>query len=246
MEELDLKELFNMFWSRKLYVIIITAIFFVIGIIYTYIFVTPDYQSITTIILAQSSSSTSSTTGETESTITTSDLTLNQKLVSTYSELIKSKNILSEVIDHLKLHKTEDALKSRINVSTVKDTELIQIRVTDPDPEQAKEIASEIADVFIEKVVDGFYNIKNVQVWDKAEVDYNPYNINHKKDILMFTLGGLVIAAAYVLVANMLDTTVKNKEDVEDKVGLSVLTTIPMCNFENSLKSTKTTRGGKK
>lgn len=244
MEELDLKELFNMFWSRKLVIILITAVFIVAGIIYTYMFVTPDYQSKTTVILAQSGTKTSSTSPEQqETTITASDLTLNQKLVSTYSELIKSKNILGEVIQHLKLKLTEDQLKSRITVSTVKDTELIQIRVTDPDPKQAKEIAEEIADVFIDKVVDGFYNIKNVQVWDKAEIDNKPYNINHKKDVIIFALAGMVVSAVYVLIANMLDTTVKNKEDIESKIGMPVLTTIPICNFESSLK---TTRGGRR
>ena len=68
MEELDLKELFNIFWSRRVYIAIITAIFFIIGIIYTFIFVTPDYESTTTIILAKSTEATE----ETE-TITTTD-----------------------------------------------------------------------------------------------------------------------------------------------------------------------------
>ena len=36
MEELDLKELFEMFWSRKLYVLIIVLVFFLIGCIYSF------------------------------------------------------------------------------------------------------------------------------------------------------------------------------------------------------------------
>ena len=233
MEELDLKELFNIFWSRKIYIMIITAIFIVIGIIYSYIFVKPDYQSITTIILAQSS------TTKQEETITTTDLTLNQKLVSTYSELIRSKTILSDVINHLQLDKTETSLKSHITVSAVKDTDLIQIRVTDKDPETAKMIASEVDNVFIDKVANGVYHINNVQVWDKAEVQNTPYNINHGKDLLIFTFMGIVIASIYVLIANMLDTTVKSKEDIEKRLGLSVLTTIPLCDFDYILKASK-------
>ena len=229
-----------------MHIAIITAIFFVIGIIYTYFFVTPDYQSKTTIILAQSGTKTptQSTATEVETdVITTNDLTLNQKLVSTYSELIKSKNISSEVIEHLQLNKSESALLSSISVSAVKDTDLIQIKVTDADPNQAKKIAEEIANVFIEKVAIGVYHINNVQVWDKAEVPATPYNINHTKDVLIFIIVGVAISAAYVLIANMLDTTVKSKEDIETKLGLPVLTQIPVCNFECSVKTTK---GGKK
>lgn len=243
MEELDLKELFNMFWSRKVIIAIITAIFMVIGIIYTFVFVTPDYQSRTTIILAQSASKSAGTATEPEATITTNDLTLNQKLVSTYSELIKSKNIVRDVKEHLQLNKSEEAIKNSITVSTVKDTDLIEIKVRDADPEQAKLIAEEVANVFIDKVADGVYNINNVQVWDKAELNTVPYNINHKKDIAIFILIGLVVSSVYVLIANMLDTTVKTKEDIEDKVGLSVLTTIPVCDFEFNSKSNK---GGRK
>ena len=230
MEELDLKELFNIFWSKRLHIVLITAIFLVIGVIYSFVFVEPIYQATTTIVLAQSSKRT--TASENESSITTNDLTINQKLVSTYSELIKSKNVLGDVINNLGLQKTENALKGAITVSSVKDTDLIQIAVRDEVPEVASKEASEIAEVFIDKVANGVYNINNVQVWDKAEVPTTPYNINHIKDIIIFIGIGLVVSAAYVLVANMLDTTIKTKEDVENKVGLPVLTTIPMCNFE--------------
>lgn len=242
MEELDLKELLNIFWSRRLYIIVIVAIFVVIGVIYSYIFVTPKYQSATTIILAKSSTST--TGNNSGDTITTTDLTLNQKLVSTYTELIKSKNILSEVISNLKIQKTEADLKNNITVSAVKDTDLIKITVADVKPEVAQRIASEIADIFIEKVANGVYNINNVQVWDKAEVPTSPYNVNHLKDLVIFAFIGAVIAVIYALIANMLDTSVKNKEDVEKKIGLSVLTTIPLCDFDANF--TKMSKGGKR
>ncbi|MFR0822943.1 MAG: YveK family protein [Clostridia bacterium] len=242
MEELDLKELLNIFWSRRLYILVIVAIFIVIGVIYSYIFVTPKYQSATTIILAKSS--TSSTGNNSGDTITTTDLTLNQKLVSTYTELIKSKNILSEVISNLKIQKTEADLKNNITVSAVKDTDLIKITVADVKPEVAQRIASEIADIFIEKVANGVYNINNVQVWDKAEVPTSPYNVNHLKDLVIFAFIGVVIAVIYALIANMLDTSVKNKEDVEKKIGLSVLTSIPLCDFDTSF--TKMSKGGKR
>ena len=224
MEELDLKELFNIFWNKKLYILLIVAIFIVIGIIYTYVFVTPDYESTTTIILAKSITT---ETGTESGTITTTDLTLNKNLVSTYSELIKSKTILREVINNLNINKQEAQLKSSITVSAVEDTDLIKIRVTDSDPEIAKRVAEEIADVFIEKVANGVYNVNNVQVWDEAEVATAPYNINHIKDIMIFMVVGLIIAAAYVLISNMLDTTIKSVEDVEKYIGLPVLASIP-------------------
>ena len=242
MEELDLKELFNIFWSRKIQIGIIIAIFLVIGVIYTFVFVKPDYASTTTVILAQSS--TTKTETDTSETITTNDLTLNQKLVSTYSELLTSPRILSEVITNLRIDRTEASLKNSITVSAVEDTDLIQIRVTDSNPETAKRIAEEIARVFIEQVANGVYKINNVQVWDAAEVPTAPYNINHGKDLVIFLFIGIVISVVYALIANMLDTTVKSKEEIEKKMGLSVLTTIPICDFDLSMKTVS--KGGRK
>ena len=69
------------------------------------------------------------------------------------------------------------------------------------------------------------------------------YNINHVKDIIIFVFIGIVASVVYVLIANMLDTTIKSKEDIEKKLGLTVLTVIPMCDFEITTKNKK---GGKR
>lgn len=240
MEELDLKELLTMFWNRRVQIRIIIIVFLILGVLYSFLYVQPDYKATTTIILAQAA--TNSSESDTN-TITTSDLTLNQKLVSTYSELIKSKTILSEVIQNLSIDRSWGALKNNITVSAVKDTDLIQITVTDSNPETARRIAEEVASVFMVRVANGVYNINNVQVWDKAETPSSPYNVNHSKDIIIFLFIGIVVSVVYVLIANMLDTTIKNKEDVEKKLGLTVLTIIPICDFD---ATTKNKKGGKK
>ncbi|MDO5557391.1 MAG: Wzz/FepE/Etk N-terminal domain-containing protein [Clostridia bacterium] len=53
MEELDLKELFSIFWRKKIIILIIVAIFIVIGTVYTYTIVEPKYESYTTLVLKQ-------------------------------------------------------------------------------------------------------------------------------------------------------------------------------------------------
>ena len=240
MEELDLKELFTMFWAKRIQIILLIAIFIVIGFIYSFVLLEPEYQSTTSILLAGSNSSQE---GE-DTGITSTEMTLNKNLVSTYSELIKSKNILSEVIENLGIDKTEEELKANITVSEVEDTDLIQISVTDKDATLAQRIAKEIAIVFIDKVANGVYKINNAQVWDAAEIAEVPYNINHAKDLVLFAAAGFVVACIYVLIANMLDTTVKSKEDIERKLGLTVLTSMPLCDFKNT--DSKKAKGGRR
>lgn len=225
MEELDLKELISIFWSKKAQIILIVAIFMVIGVIYTIGFVTPVYQSSTTLILAKSDSNEGAT--KNSDTITTTEVTLNSKLVSTYSELVKSKNVIREVRTNLGINEEEEIMRKGVTVSSVKDTELIEITVTNKDATYSAKIANEIAKVFTEKVKE-YYNISNVYVVDEAEVNSNPSNINHTKDIAIFTFIGIVIAVMYVLVANMLDTTIKTQEDVERIFKIPVLAEIPL------------------
>ena len=239
MEEIDLKELFLMFWKRKVEIILIIAIFIVIGFIYTSAFTKPMYTSSTTLVLA----GTNDETNEGETSITTSDLTLNSKLVSTYSQLVKSNKVVRQVISNLGIKDiSEEELRNNISVTSVSDTELIKITVTTDNSKYSADIANETAKVFASEV-DEIYNINNVHVVDEAEESETPSNINHKKDVIMFAAIGFVIAFAYVIVASMLDTTVKTEEDVERLVNLPVLASIPMYD-PSEIKKSK--RGGRR
>ena len=222
MEELDLKELFMMLWNKKVQIILIILIFAIIGIIYTMGFVTPEYSSYTTLLLAGSGNKNSNTT-----TITTSDITLNSKLVSTYSVLIKSTDVVSQVVSNLGIDMNVEALKRNISVTSENDTEVLRITVTDKNPSYAAKIANEIANVFSEKVAE-IYNINNVYVVDDAKESTTPSNINHTKDVAIFIAIGIVVSIGYVLIANMLDTTVKTVEDVEKAFKIPVIATIPL------------------
>lgn len=239
MEEIDLKELFLMFWKRKAEIILIIAIFIVIGFIYTSVFTKPMYTSSTTLVLA----GTNDEANEGETSITTTDLTLNSKLVSTYSQLVKSNKVVRQVISNLGIEEiSEEELRNNISVSSVSDTELIKITVTTDNSKYSADIANETAKVFTSEVGE-IYNINNVHVVDEAEESETPSNINHKKDVIMFTAIGLVIAFAYVIVASMLDTTVKTEEEVERLVNLPVLASIPMYD-PSEIKKSK--RGGRR
>lgn len=219
MEELDLKELFELFMSKIFQIILIVVIAVGIGIVYTLGFVNPKYSAKTTIVLA--------TAGESDKSITTTDVTLNSKLVSTYSEIVKSDSVIGLVIDNLKLDIQPKTLKGAVSVSAVKDADIIGITVTTEDAEESARIANEIAKVFSDKVKE-IYKIDNINILDQATPNYTPSNINHTKDIAIFAFGGIVIAVGYVLIMNMLDTTVKTAEDIEKGMGLPVLVSIPL------------------
>lgn len=223
MEELDLKELFKMFWNKKIHILFIIVCFVALGMVYSTYFVTPMYSSSTTLVLASANSDSNLS----DTSITTTDLTVNSKLISTYSELVKSKNVLRKVINNLDIDIDEETLRKNIKVSSIKDTELIEITVTNPNKHYASKIANEIAEVFMDKIK-SIYNIENVQIVDKAEETNKPSNINNVRDVAIFAMIGIIVSAFYIVIDNMLDTTVKTAEDIEKVYQLPVLASIPV------------------
>ena len=244
MEELDLKELFEIFWHKKAQIILLILIFMVSGLIYSVGFVTPMYTSSTTLVLVGTESVNDTETQQTES-ITTTDITINSKLVSTYRELVKSKSILGQVISNLGIQIDEEELRKHIEVTAVEDTELIEISVSDENPTYAAKIANEIANVFREKIAGEIYKINNVYIVDQAEVASEPSNVNHVKNVVIFAFIGAVVAVMYVLIANMLDTTVKTQEDIEKSIKIPVLASIPMYDMDME-KLKKKRKGGRR
>lgn len=237
MEELDLRQIMKTLWNKKVVILIVALLSAILGGIYSYKFVTPKYESSTTLVLAKTDEQISNTIES--SAITQTDLSLNQNLVSTYRELIRSKTVLRKVLTNLEIYDLkEEELKRNISVNSVKDTELIEITVSNTNPKQAADIANEVANVFSEEVAD-IYNINNIHVVDKAEEEKEPYNINHIKDISIFAFIGIVISIAYILIQSLLDNTVKDQETVEKSTELLVLAQIPEISFEIKI-------GGKK
>ena len=237
MEDLDLREIFEIFWRKKFLIIIFTLLGAIIGAIYSYNFVTPKYQSSTRIILSQVSdveedeeevAPTTKNNKTTTTGINTNDITLNQKLVSTYSEIIKGDTVLSEVISQLHITDSLESLRSNITVKSVTDTQIIKITVANEDPVKAKNIANNITGIFEEKIEE-IYHISNLTILDEAKVNNTPYNINHMRDITMFALVGLVISIALILILNMLDNTIGSEKEIENNLDTNVLVSIPEC-----------------
>ena len=247
MEELDLKEILKMFFDKKFLIIAVTLVCSVLGGVYSYYLNTPKYKASTTLVLTKTDSDIDGITTKTES-ITQSDITINQKLVATYSKIIKSRSVLSAVVANLEglnisnntdqrrkeriekelleredeLRQKEETIKKSITVTSVEDSSVIEVSVVNENAEYATQVANEIAKVFSEKVTE-MYKINNVYTLDVAEVPSSPYNINHKKYIAIAAVAGLVLACGYIFIVNMFDNTTKNKEEIEKEVGAPVL-----------------------
>lgn len=223
MEEINLKDLFNYFMSKILIFIIITVLILSLGNTYSLVLKTPLYKSTTSLVLVSESD---------KDSITQSDLTLNNNLVGTYTEIIKSKNVLSQVIKNLNLLESTGSLTSKINVTSVSNSQIIKINVSDADNKKAKLIADEIAKVFIEET-SKLYKLENIKVIDEASIENTPYNMNIIKENIIYLAIGCALGLGIILLMYSLDTTIKTTEDVEEKLELTVLGTVPKVGDKN-------------
>lgn len=224
-EEIDLKNVIQMFWDRKVGIVIIILLCIVAGYVYTTFFVSPVYEATSKAILTSNTED-----GGDSSGVTQTEVTLNNSLLSTYREIATSDSVVSKVISNLGLNISDDSLKSQISVTSATSSQVVQITVENADPSLAAKIANEIRQVFTDRVAE-LYDMQNIKSLDDAKVPTSPSNINHTKDIVMFAAIGVVLAVIYVVIANLLDNTVKSSSDIEKATGLNVIAEIPVYEF---------------
>lgn len=217
METINLKDLFDYYKSKLGVVILFVVLVGILGCLYGLFIQKPMYKSSTSIVLISEAKD--------NSQLTYNDVSVNQNLVSTYSEIVKSKRVLGQVINNLNLNYTYGALSNNIEVSSVTGTQIIKITVTDENSKTAMKVANEIGKVFAKEIPE-LYNISNVNILDTAEQPSSAYNVNITKQSAISLLAGLVLGLGVVFVMYYFDRSVKNASQIEDKLKLPVLATV--------------------
>ncbi|MCI9585407.1 MAG: hypothetical protein HFH45_02075 [Bacilli bacterium] len=224
MEEINIKELLDFFISKIFLIIIIVLVFAANGYLYFAHIQTPKYHSSTTIILVSEQEDTN-----------TSNISLNQQLVSTYSEIIKNSSVLNKVINKLDLNMTVKELANNISVTSVDKTEIIKIEVSSIDNVLARDIASEITKTFITEVND-IFKLQNVTILSEAGIEKQPYNVSLVKQVTLSSIVGLFISLIILFALFYFDTSIKSVEAIENKAKLTVLGTVEKVKGKNEEK----------
>ena len=75
--------------------------------------------------------------------------------------------------------------------------------------------------------INKFYKLNNVTILDKAEDAKTPYNVNYLKDNAIYTIIGLVFSMGIIFIIFYFDTSIKTSDEIENKLGLTVIGTVP-------------------
>lgn len=216
MEEINIRDFLN-YLKKYVLVIAAVALVLIIGVfIYDKSIKKPLYTTYTTIILTKSNET------QTGTTITQNDILLNQKLVETYSKIIKSKLVLEQVISETGVTYTAEELSENVSVEAYENTEMLKISVTDQDPELAANIANSIAQVFSGEIAK-IYQINNISVVDVAVTPEEVSNNTLKRDLLIALFIGIFGTIGVVFVVYYFDDTVKLTDNLEEEIGMPVV-----------------------
>lgn len=231
--EIDLLEILYVL-GRKIWIILLAAIVCG-GILWGYSsYMMPKiYESSSQLyILTQSTSITS-----------LADIQSSTSLTQDYKELIKSRPVVDQVIENLKLNRSYANVLQQITIDNPTNTRIINITAQDVDPQLAKALADEFANVSRERISD----IMMTDAPTVAQYGYaaqKPVSPNILKNTLIGALVGIFIACAIIIVMFILDDTVKTAEDIEKYLGLNTLTSIPVKQDEQKKKKKNKNKGG--
>ncbi|SCL85334.1 YveK family protein [Sporanaerobacter sp. PP17-6a] len=226
-EEISLREYFFVLIKRLWLILLLTVMCIGASGIISFYVLKPEYQTFTTLMVGRPKDY-----QNTNQQLDYNEIMVNQQLVTTYGELVKSRVVADDVIRDLKLDIPFDEFKDKVNVNLVKDTEIIKIEVTDGDPELAAAIANKTAEVFMDKVKD-IMNIENVQIIDRAQVTDKPVKPRPLLNMAIAGVLGLMAGIFLAFILEYFDNTIKTQEDVQKYLGLSVIGTIPKFDENN-------------
>ena len=230
--EIDLKDLFFELLNNWGMIIISTILVAMIGFCISKFIMVPQYTSTSQLYVFTKSTSITNLT----------DLQTSTNLTNDYKVVITGRPVLEQVIKNLELEGvTYGSLKERIAINNPANSRILEITVTDPDPKMAKAIADEIADVgaaFIENKMD--QDAPSVlQYGYKAT---NPVSPNIAMNTVLGAAIGAFLAMAIVIITYLLNDTIMTADDIERKLGMHVLGTLPMEDTEEYDGKKKTKR----
>lgn len=220
MEEqvISLSEIFEALKKRWIMIVAITVVATLISGVLSFFVIDPVYETSTKLFIGKEESD--------ETAYNTNDIQMYQKLLQTYAQAIKTRDLVGRAINGLSYDLEAENVVEALTVTPVTDTQILQIKYKSKDPQEAKDVLKNITEEFIttskELVSNG-----NVKVIEEVQLPENPISPNKKMNIAIAFLLGLMVSVGLVFLLEYLDNTYKNKEQLEKELDIPVLGTIP-------------------
>lgn len=217
-QEIRLDEIFDALKKRWLMIVSITLTAAIIAAVLSFFVIKPKYEASTKLFIGKE---------EAESQgYSQNDVTMYQKLMKTYTATIKTKDLVEKALGSSNLEVDTKSVLENLTVTSLADTQILEVKYKSIDPIEAKTIIEEITDEFIETSKKLVPN-GNIQIIESVELPEKPVSPNKKMNIAIAFALGLMVGVGLSLLLEFLDNTFKTKEQVERELEIPVIGTIP-------------------
>lgn len=224
-ENINISEILDALKKRYKIIIAITLAFTIIAALVSFFVIKPKYEVTTKLFIGKEQSKTQD--------FNSNDITMYQKLLSTYAEVVTTNDLVEKAIEKGKIDETVKDVKEGLKVTPRADTQILEISYTGTNKEEAVDIVENITDQFIKESKKLIPN-GNIKIIQKAKMPEKPVSPNKKLNILIAFVLGLMVSVGLSLLLEFMDNTYKSKEELEKVVDLPVLGVIPELDVENS------------
>lgn len=218
-EEINLVKILEIVLKLWWFVLICAIVVGIIGFSISSFLMTPMYTSTAKVYVEGSSRNTGEGT-------TMSDLTTNTRLVSTYIEILCTDTFLSKIASESNYNVSSQSIKSNISMNSCNETEVLEIKYADVSPEQARDILQILLN-YAQKEIPSVMNGCRVNILDNASLPKSNSSPNTKQNTFIGLFIGIVIGVAIIFIKELLDTRIKDEDDLRTRYNLSVLGVIP-------------------
>lgn len=225
-QEIDLLKLLKELWKRAWIILGAAFIGGIVFFFYTFLFITPQYQSSALLYVNNSSLD----IGSTKVNITSGDISASSSLIDTYVVILKSRTTLERVIEEGALPYNYEQLAKMVTGSSEKNTPVFKITVTNPDPVMAATICNDLVEIMVDKNsgISGIVEGSSVSVVDYAVVPTQASSPSFMKNTAIGMLLGFVVACGLIILRSLMDSTIREEEFLLDKYKeIPLLATIP-------------------
>lgn len=216
--EIDLLQLISVLWKKAKYILLVAVIFGILGAVWSTMFVTPIYEASAKMIVNNRKDDTQY--------ITNDQLNSAKNLVDTYAIIIRSRDVLNQVIEELDLTESYSQLQRCISTNPVKNTAVMKITVRHTNPATAAAVTAKILQVapgiIVEKVEAG-----SVKTIEGAYVNPNPVSPSVVKNTILMGAIGFLLACAVVAIIFLVGNTYNSDMDIQNDLNVVVLGVIP-------------------
>ena len=209
-------------------IVLIVLSFLLISSIYNIFFINKEYEANVKIFIGKQKFKNITETYNNE------EINLYQRLITTYSEVIRSKKLINESIKGSKMNYLQDKYKNinydllmeNLTVNPIANTQIIEIKYKSLNPQQSYDLLYSITENLISYSKELYPNV-NITILEQVHVNLKPL-MNKKLTIIgLGLILGLIVGIGGIIGVMYLNNTYKNQKSLEEEIGLTVIGVIP-------------------